>query len=342
MQTRTGPMATRRSPQIAGEKMWKRRRRCTKSTTHGGRANRGSTGRWWWENRRRGAGLRRESMSAAQCPTSLTRSPASHRQCRQRWPACRRAQPRSPPRRHPRRRLQTCRRPRLRRARRRSGGKGLGRQGGRGGKEPWWGREREGTREDRRRRGGTEQRGWWQGLRGKGRGSGKGRRKGPRADPFNVADVGAGMDMRRREWRSQRESVVADILEVSEDEGDGAGRMAVEGGPRQPSAPNVPAAAMKCILLEVRRQEEGKGGRGQLEAGAAGSRDSSVSAGGRGRTSKGGKGQAGTSGAVHAKGHLAGKGGQRRWTGATVAAAPTLVQAVAAEVAPTGQCGSMG
>ena len=126
------------------------------------------------------------------------------------------------------------------------------------------------------------------------------------------------MDMRRREWRSQRESVVADILEVSEDEGEGAGRMAVEGGPGQPLAPNVPAAAMKSILPEVRRQEEGKGGRGQLEAGASGRGDSSVSTGGRGRTGKGGKGQAGTSGAVHAKGHLAGKVGKgsgrgRQW-----------------------------
>ena len=89
--------------------------------------------------------------------------------------------------------------------------------------------------------------------------------------------------MRRREWRSQRESVIADILEVSENEGEGAGRMTVEGGPGQPSAPNVPAAAMKSILPKLRRQEEGKGGRGQLEAGAAGSGDSSVSTGGRGR-----------------------------------------------------------
>ena len=116
----------------------------------------------------------------------------------------------------------------------------------------------------------------------------------------------------------RRESVVADILVVSEDEGEGAGRMASEGGPRQPSAPNVPAAALKCILREVRRQEEGKGGRGQPEAGAAGSGDSSVSARGRGQTGKVGKGQAGTSGAVHAKGHLAGKGGKgsgrgRQW-----------------------------
>ena len=147
-----------------------------------------------------------------------------------------------------------------------------------------------------------------------GQGEGQGRRAvvRRRADPFNIADVMAGVDMGRRE------SVVADILEVSEDEGEGARRMAVEGGPGQPSAPNVPAAAMKSILPEVRRQEEGKGGRGQPEAGAAGSGDSSVRAGGRGRTSKGGKGQARTSGAGPAKGHQAGKGGKvsgrgRQW-----------------------------
>ena len=151
-------------------------------------------------------------------------------------------------------------------------------------------------------------------------GEGQGQRaaEGPQADPFNIADVRAAMDMRRREWRGRRESVVADILEVSEDEGEGAGRMAVEEGPGQPSAPNVPAAAMKSILPEVRRQEEGQGGRGHPEAGAAGSGDSSVSAGGRGRTGKGGKGQAGTLGAVHAKRHVAGKGGKgigrgRQW-----------------------------
>ena len=165
-------------------------------------------------------------------------------------------------------------------------------------------------------RGGAE--GVAAGAEGQGEGKGQRAAEGPRADPFNVVDVRAGMDMRRREWRSQRVSVVADILEVSEDEGEGVGRMAVEGGPGQPSAPNLPAAAMKSILPEVRRQEEGKGGRGQLEAGAAGSGDSSVSAGGRGRTGKGGKGQPGTSGAVHANGHLAGKGGKgsgrgRQW-----------------------------
>ena len=148
------------------------------------------------------------------------------------------------------------------------------------------------------------------GAEGQGEGQGQGAAVGPRADAFNIADVRAGVDMRRREWRDRRESVVADILEVSGDEGEGTGRMAVERGPGQTSAPNVPAAAMKSILPEVRRQEEGKGGRGQPEARVAGSRDSSVSAGGRGRTGKGRKGQAETSGALRAKGHLAGKGGK--------------------------------
>ena len=156
------------------------------------------------------------------------------------------------------------------------------------------------------------------GAEGQGEGQGQRAAEGPGADPFNVGDVRADVDVRRKEWRSQRESVIADILEVSENEGEGAGRMVVEGGPGQLSAPNVPAAAMKSNLPEVRRQEEGKGGRGQLEAGAAVSGDSSVSTGGRGRTGKEGKGQAGTTGAVHVKGHLAGKGGKgsgrgRQW-----------------------------
>ena len=50
------------------------------------------------------------------------------------------------------------------------------------------------------------------GAEGQGKGQGQRAAEGPRADPFNVADVRAGMDMRRREWRSWRESVVADIL----------------------------------------------------------------------------------------------------------------------------------
>ena len=77
------------------------------------------------------------------------------------------------------------------------------------------------------------------GAEGQGEGQGQRAAEGPGVDPFNVVDVRAGMDMRRREWRSRRELVIADILEVSEDEGEGAGTMAVGGGPGQPSAPNV-------------------------------------------------------------------------------------------------------
>ena len=155
------------------------------------------------------------------------------------------------------------------------------------------------------------------GAEGQGEGQGQRAAEGPGADPFNVRDVRADVDVRRKEWRSQRESVIADILKVSEDEGEGAGRMAVEGGPGQPSAPNVPAAAMKSILSEVRRQEEGKGGPGQLEAGAAGSGDSSVSIRGRGRTGKGGTGQAGTTGGSTRERKPGRKGGKEEWTGAT-------------------------
>ena len=163
----------------------------------------------------------------------------------------------------------------------------------------------------------------------------KGEGQGQRAlgrrqvDLFNIAlasvDAGRG------------ESVVDDILVLSEDEGERARRIAVEGGPGQPTAPKVPAAAMKSILPEVGKQEEGKGGRGQQAATAAGSRDSSVRTGGRGRTGKGGKGQTGTSGARHTMGAY-----ERGWKGLTVAAAPTLVQAAAARVASTGQCSGTG
>ena len=144
------------------------------------------------------------------------------------------------------------------------------------------------------------------GEEGQGEGQGQRAAEGPGVHPFSVGDVRADFDVTRKEKRSQRESVIADILEVLEDEGEGAGRMVVEEGPGQPSAPNVLAAAMKSILPEVRIQEEGRGG------------DSSVSTGGKGRTGKKGKGQAGTTGAVHAKGHLAGKGGKgsgwgRQW-----------------------------
>ena len=39
------------------------------------------------------------------------------------------------------------------------------------------------------------------GAEGQGEGQGQQVADGPRADPFNIADVRAGVDMRRREWR---------------------------------------------------------------------------------------------------------------------------------------------
>ena len=117
------------------------------------------------------------------------------------------------------------------------------------------------------------------------------------ADPFNLAELMAGGDV------GQGGSVVDDIFVVSEDEGEEERRMAVERGPEQPTAPKLPAAAMKSIHPEVRRKEEDKSSRGQPAAGTAESGDSSVRTGGRERTGKGGKGQAGTSGSRHAARH---------------------------------------
>ena len=120
-----------------------------------------------------------------------------------------------------------------------------------------------------------------------------------RADPLNLT-----------ESNRQGGSVVNDILVVWEEEREDARRMAVEEGPGQPAAPNVPATAMNSILSGVRRKEDGKGRRGQPAAGAAESGDSSVRTGGQGRTGNVGKGQAGASGARHATGHQEGKGGK--------------------------------
>ena len=317
MQTRTRPMATRQSPQIAGEKMWKRSRRRTQSSTHVGRANSGGKGRGWWGKRRQGAGLRRDPMCSAMShkPDPQPCQPPAVRAEVARMQAGAAPQPPSPASSATSADVLSPSSPESPETVRRQGPGATGRQWGEGAVV---GKGEGGDKRGQAEAGRGRAEGVAAGAEGQGEVQGQKAAEGPGADPFNVVDVRAGMDMRSREWRSQRESVVADILEVSEDEGEGAARMAVEGGPGQPSAPNVPAAAMKSILPEVRRQEEGKGRRGQLEEGAAGSGDSSVSAGGRGQTGKGGKGQAGTSEAVHAKGHLAGKGGKgsgrrRQW-----------------------------
>ena len=175
------------------------------------------------------------------------------------------------------------------------------------------GRDRGGRREGRAGRGEWREDGG-RGSKAEGQGEGQGQQAvvRRRANRFNMAELMAGGDVGRGE------SVVNDILVVLEDEGEGARRMTVEGGPGQLTAPNVPAAALKSILPEVRRKEEDKGRRGQPAAGAAGSGDSSVRTRGRGRTGKGGKGQAGTSGPRHATGHQEGKGGKgggqgRQW-----------------------------
>ena len=270
MQTRARPMATRRSPRIAGEKMWKSSRRCTQSSTHVGRANRGGKGRGWWGKRLQGAGLRRDPMCSAMShkPEPQPSQPPAVRAEVARMQAGAAPRPPSPASSATSADVSPPSSPESPETVRREGPGATGQERGEGavvGKGE--GGDKRGQAEAGR--GGAE--GPAGGAEGQGEGQGQRAAEGPRADPFNVVDVRAGMDMRRREWRSQRESVVADILEVSEDEGEGAGMMAVEGGPGQPSAPNVPAAAMKSILPEVRRQEEGKGGRGQLEAGAAGS-----------------------------------------------------------------------
>ena len=77
-----------------------------------------------------------------------------------------------PARRRPLQHQRRCRRPRLRRVWRRSGGMGLVQQGGRGEKEPRQGQGREETREDRQRRLEAGQRWCQRRLRGKGRGRG--------------------------------------------------------------------------------------------------------------------------------------------------------------------------
>ena len=86
--------------------------------------------------------------------------------------------------------------------------------------------------------------------------------------------------------------------------------MAVEGGPGEPAAPNVLAAAMKSILLEVRRKEEGKSRRGRAGAEAADEREQRSRHRRTGADRQGRERAGRSSGARHATGHQEGKGGK--------------------------------
>ena len=177
MQTGTRPMATRRSPHIAGEKMWKRSRRCTQSTTHVGRANSGGKGRGWWGKRRQGAWLRRDPMCSAlsHMPDAQPSQPPAVRAEVARMQAGAAPGSPSPTSSATSADVSSPSSPESPETVRGEGPWATGQQRGEG---AVWGREWEGTREDRRRRGGAGQRGWRQGLEGKGRGRGKGRQKG--------------------------------------------------------------------------------------------------------------------------------------------------------------------
>ena len=85
--------------------------------------------------------------------------------------------------------------------------------------------------------------------------------------------------------------------------------MALKGDQGQPTAPNVPGAAMKSILPEVQRKEERKSRRRRAGAGAAEGGDSGVRTRGQKQTGQGGKELAGASEARQATGHQEGKGG---------------------------------
>ena len=85
------------------------------------------------------------------------------------------------------------------------------------------------------------------GAGGKGEERGEHAAARPRADPFNLAESN------RLDW-----SVVADILLVSEDEGEEASRMAVKAGQRQPTAHNGAEAAIKSIPFGGAEEEGGQ------------------------------------------------------------------------------------
>ena len=160
------------------------------------------------------------------------------------------------------------------------------------------------------------------GAEGQGEGQGQRAAEGPGADPFNVVDVRAGVDVRRKEWRSQRESVIADILEVSEDEGECGGE---DGGGGRPRTAVGAQCAGSCHEVHPPGGAEAGGRQGLTRAARGGSsrerrqqrehRRERADGQGRERAcmDDGGCTRQGTSGR---------KGGNREWTGATVAAAP--------------------
>ena len=174
------------------------------------------------------------------------------------------------------------------------------------------------------------------GAEGQGKGQGQRAAEGPRADPFNVVDVRAGMDMSKREWRSQRESVVADILAVSEDEGGGGGEDGDGGRPRTAVGPQC-AGGCQEVHPPGSAEAGGRQGRPRAARGGSGMEQRQQRKRRRERADGQGRERAGRDvGDCARKGTAGRKGGKREWTGATVAAAPTLFQAVAAKVAPTG------
>ena len=122
-----------------------------------------------------------------------------------------------------------------------------------------------------------------------------------------------------------------------QEEGEGAGRIVVAAGQRQPIAPNVAAAAMKLIIPAVQRKEEGKGAQGQPGTGVTGH----VGTGGRrGGTEAAGHEMERTGGCARGQEDRREQGGggmKERGTGAPVATAPAVVWAAAPRITATGQ-----
>ena len=197
--------------------------RCTQISAHVGRANSGGKGRGCWGKRRQGAGLRRDPMCSAMShkPDPQPSQPPAVRAEVARMHAGAAPQPPSPASSATSADVSSPSSPESPETARREGPWATARQRGEGAVV---GKGEGGDKTGQAEAGRGRAEGVAAGAEGQGEGQGQ-----RAADPLNVVDVRAGMDMRRREWRSQRESVVADILEVSEDEGEGAGKMAAEG-----------------------------------------------------------------------------------------------------------------